>query len=67
MLRELTKVIASQSGEVPENWKKANVPHIFKKGKKEDRGNYRPVCLTSIPQKMMEQIFHFLTCGGQEA
>jgi len=41
---------------VPEDWRKASVTPIFKKGKKEDPGNYRPVSLTSIPGKMMEQL-----------
>ena len=45
-----------RTGEVPEDWRKANVTPIFKKGKKEDPGNYRPVSLTSIPGKVMEQL-----------
>ncbi|CAM4652532.1 unnamed protein product [Caretta caretta] len=66
MLKELAAVIAEQlaiifenswrMGEVPDDWKKANVVPIFKKGKKEDPGNYRPVSLTSVPGKIMEQV-----------
>jgi len=41
---------------VPENWIKPDVAPIFKKGKKEDPGKYRPASLTSIPGKMMEQL-----------
>ncbi|GAB0184761.1 hypothetical protein GRJ2_000941400 [Grus japonensis] len=43
-------------GEVPEDWRKANVTPVFKKSKKKDPGNYRPVSLTSLPGKVMEQL-----------
>jgi len=66
VLRELADVIAEplsiiferswRTGEVPKDWRKANVTLVFKKGKKEYPGNYRPVSVTSIPGKKIEQL-----------
>ena len=44
------------SGIVPVDWTKANVSAIFKKGKRSDPTNYRPVSLTSITCKPLEHI-----------
>jgi len=44
------------TGQVPTDWKSANVAPIFKKGSRTDPGNYRPVSLTSVPSKVMESI-----------
>ncbi|KFP56976.1 RNA-directed DNA polymerase from mobile element jockey, partial [Cathartes aura] len=66
VLRELADVIARplsiifdrswQLGEVPKDWRKARVTPIFKKGKKNDLGNYRLVSLTSMLGKVVEQL-----------
>ncbi|OWK64314.1 hypothetical protein RLOC_00013616 [Lonchura striata] len=44
------------SREVPDDWKLDSVTPIYKKGQKENSGNYRPVSMTSLPSKIMEHI-----------
>ncbi|XP_066843722.1 NADH dehydrogenase [ubiquinone] 1 alpha subcomplex assembly factor 2 isoform X1 [Anser cygnoides] len=66
VLRELAEELAKPlpiiyrqswlSREVPVDWWLANVTPIYKKGRRVDPGNYRPVSLTSVPGKLMEQI-----------
>jgi len=58
-LAKLLSIIYRQSwlsGEVPVDWRLANVTPIYKKGRRVDPRNYRPVSLTSVPGKLMEQI-----------
>ena len=47
------------SGLLLSDWKKANICPVFKKGRRDEASNYRPISLTSICSKAMEHIvFH---------
>jgi len=71
VLKELADVMAGplsiihqrswESGEVPADWKLANVIPVYRKGVREDPWNYRPVGLTSVPGKIMEKIILGIT------
>lgn len=45
-----------KSGVVPDDWRKAHVSPIYKKGQRYKAENYRPVSLTCICCKLMEHI-----------
>ena len=45
-----------EKGQVPEEWRQANVVPIFKKGSKTAAGNSRPVSLTCVSCKLLESI-----------
>jgi len=66
VLRELVDVAAKPlsiilwqswlTGDVPADWRLADVTPIFKKGWKDDPGSYRPISLTSMSGNVMEWI-----------
>ena len=53
-------------GKVPEDWKKANIVPLFKKGDKHKAENYRPVSLTSVTCKLLEHIIYSNIMGHLE-
>ncbi|MFZ2538708.1 MAG: reverse transcriptase family protein [Oscillospiraceae bacterium] len=58
-LAEPLKLIFTKSlltGCVPDDWKSAEVVALYKKGPRNDRGNYRPVSLTSVCCKVQESL-----------
>ncbi|XP_072030407.1 uncharacterized protein [Amphiura filiformis] len=58
-LAPILKEIFTQSlrtGDVPADWKLANISAIFKKGERNDPANYCPVSLTSVTCKLMEHV-----------
>ncbi len=42
-----------ESGQVPEDWRIATTPPLFKKGSREESRNCRPVSLTSVVGKVL--------------
>ena len=48
--------ISLMYGEIPGDWKSANVVPIFKKGSQSDKNNYRPVSGISIVGKLLKRI-----------
>uniref|UniRef100_A0A452HQ50 RNA-directed DNA polymerase from mobile element jockey n=1 Tax=Gopherus agassizii TaxID=38772 RepID=A0A452HQ50_9SAUR len=74
ILQELTEEISEplviifeksqKTGEIPDDWKRADIVPIYKKGNKDNSGNYRPVSLTSVPGKIMDAPRGMTPCLG---
>ena len=58
LLYPLTELFRTtiETGDIPPEWKMADVVPIFKKGLKSDPNNYRPVSLTSTIGKLLESL-----------
>ena len=48
--------ISLTQGEVPKEWREANVCPIHKGGSKHEASNYRPISLTPLPCKILESL-----------
>ncbi|MEM7290621.1 MAG: reverse transcriptase family protein, partial [Pseudomonadota bacterium] len=68
LLKELAEEIAPilttvfraslHQGQIPDQWKEANITPLFKKGDRSNPSNYRPISLTCLCSKIMEHIIH---------
>ena len=47
-----------ETSDLPQDWKDADILPIFKSGNKLECNNYRPISLTSIVIKILEEILH---------
>ena len=57
----MLQVIFTQSfntAMLPSEWMMANVCQVFKKGSRTNTSKYRPISLTSVCSKTMEQIIY---------
>ena len=67
---ELAPILASffqqslDQGQLPNDWIKANVVPILKKGKRSLASNYRPLSLTSVTSKILEHITVYVIIFG---
>ena len=64
----LTRIINTSiiSGVFPETWKLAIVKPLFKKGKRCDKCNYRPISLLSAPSMILERVVRFQVVNYME-
>ena len=50
------KLVAHRRGVVPQEWKDALVIPLFKKGSRDDQGNYKPISILSVVGKLCEKV-----------
>jgi hypothetical protein len=50
--------LSLDTGNIPDDWKEANMVVLFKKGDRHQASNYRPVSLTAVSCKILEHVIH---------
>ena len=58
--KPLTEIINTSlaMGAVPDEWKCAKVTPVFKKGKRSEMDNYRPISVLPVASKLLERTVH---------
>ena len=58
--KPLTKIINTSlaMGAVPDEWKRAKVTPVFKKGKRSEMDNYRPISVLPVASNLLERAVH---------
>ena len=69
LLHQLFKVVWHEET-VPKQWREGLIVNLFKKGDKEDPGNYRGITLLSVVGKVFckvinNRLVQYLDCGGK--
>ena len=69
LLHQLLKVVWHEET-VPKQWREGLIVNLFKKGDKEDPGNYRGITLLSVVGKVFckvisNRLVQYLDCGGK--
>ena len=56
-IRTIFNEIAQQENFTPKSWRKIRIQVIYKKGDREDAGNYRPICSLPVLYKLFATVF----------
>jgi len=52
--------LSIHTGQLPKDWKASYIVPIPKRPREKSSSNFRPICLLSIPSKVLERHFHML-------
>ena len=63
-IRTIFNEIAQQEDFTPKSWRKIRIQVIYKKGDREDAGNYRPICSLPVLYKLFATVLYVRLASG---
>ena len=63
-IRTITNEISQQEDFTPKSWRKIRIQVIYKKGDREDAGNYRPICCLLVLYKLFATVLYARLAPG---